>query len=193
MKAYHEENFPVIIVRPSHTYDKTTIPFKGRYTIIDRMRKRRKVIVHGDGTSLWVLTHHKDFAKGINGLLGNNHAIGEAFHITSDELLTWNQIFEIMANAAGAEPKLVHIPSEFIAAFDKEWGAELLGDKTHSVIFDNTKIKRIVPGYEATIPFIKGAEEIMSWFDSDPVRQKIDEEFNHLMDRIIAAYESAFP
>ncbi len=193
MKAYSEEKFPITIVRPSHTYDKTMLPFRGGYTIIDRMRKGKKVIVHGDGTSLWVLTYHKDFAKGFVGLLGNNHTIGEAFQITSDELLSWNQIFQIMASAFGAEAKLVHIPSEFIGAFDKEWGAELLGDKSPSVIFDNTKIKRVVPGYTATIPFVRGAEEIMSWYDSDPSRQKIDEGFNNLMDRIITAYESGLP
>jgi nucleoside-diphosphate-sugar epimerase len=193
MKAYREEKFPITIVRPSHTYDKTMIPLKGGYTTIDRMRKGKKVIVHGDGTSLWVLTHHRDFAKAFVGLLGNNHSIGEAFQITSDELLSWNQIFQIMANAAGAEAKLIHIPSEFIAAFDKEWGAELLGDKSSSVIFDNTKIKRMVPGYAATIPFVRGAEEIMSWYDADPSRKTIDEDFNLLIDKIIAAYESALP
>ncbi len=193
MKAYRKENFPVTIVRPSHTYDKTAIPLKGGYTAIDRMKKGKKVIVHGDGSSLWVLTHHRDFAKGFNGLLGNNHAIGEAFQITSDELLSWNQIYEIMANAAGVKPELVHIPSEFIAAFNKQWGDELLGDKAPSVIFDNSKIKSLVPDYIASIPFYKGAEEIMNWYDADPSRQKIDEEFNRLTDKIISTYESAFP
>jgi nucleoside-diphosphate-sugar epimerase len=193
MKAYREESFPVTIVRPSHTYDKTMIPLKGGYTTIDRMRKGKKVIAHGDGSSLWVLTHHKDFAKGFNELLSNNNAIGEAFHITSDELLSWNQIFQIMGRAAGVEPNIVHIPSDFIAAFDKQWGDELLGDKTHSVIFDNSKIKSAAPDYTASIPFSKGAEEIMNWYDTDPSRQKIDEKFNHLTDKIISSYESALP
>ena len=191
MKAYREENFPVTIVRPSHTYDKTIIPLKGGYTTIDRMRKGKKVIVHGDGSSLWVLTHHKDFAKGFNELLGNNKAIDEAFHITSDELLSWNQIFQIMGRAAGVEPNIVHIPSDFIAAFDKQWGDELLGDKTHSVIFDNSKIKSVAPDYTASIPFSKGAEEIMNWYDAKPSRQEIDKEFNSLIDKIISFYESA--
>jgi nucleoside-diphosphate-sugar epimerase len=192
--AYREEGFPITIVRPSHTYDRMRLPFQNRYTVIDRMRKGQPVVVHGDGTSLWVLTHHRDFAKGFVGLLGNPHAIGDAFHITSDELLTWDQIFTILAHAAGvAEPRLVHVPSELIAAFDPGWGAGLLGDKAHSVIFDNSKIKRLVPDFVATIPFSQGAEEVIAWFDADPARQVVDAEVNDLLDRIIAAYESIWP
>ncbi|NWF91224.1 MAG: SDR family oxidoreductase [Ignavibacteriaceae bacterium] len=193
VQAYRQEKFPMTIVRPSHTYDKTMLPFTGGYTVVDRMRKGKKVIVHGDGTSLWTLTHHRDFAKGFVGLLGNNHAVGEAFHITSDELLTWNQIFEIVARAAGAEARLVHIPSDFIAAFDPNWGAGLLGDKSHSVIFDNTKIKRVVPDFAVTIPYVRGAEEVIGWYDADPARRQVDEAFDQMADRIIAAYESAWP
>jgi len=192
MRAYREENFPITIVRPSHTYDKTMIPLKGGYTTIDRMRKGKKVIVHGDGTALWVLTHHRDFAKGFVGLLGNNDAIGEAFQITSDELLSWNQIYNIMADAAGAEAKIVRIPSDLIAANDKQWGDELFGDKSQTVIFDNSKIKSVVPDFNATIPFLKGAEEIMNWYDANLSRQVINDEFNSLTDKIISAYESAF-
>jgi nucleoside-diphosphate-sugar epimerase len=154
------------------------------------MRKGKKVVVHGDGTSLWVLTHHEDFAKGFVGLLGNNHAIGHAFHITSDEVLTWNQIYTILAHAAGVEPQIVHVPSDMIAAFDPEVGAGLLGDKAHSVIFDNSKIKRLVPDFAATIPFSQGAREIVGWFDADPARQVVDKQASHLVDRIIAAYEA---
>ncbi len=193
IQAYREEKFPITIVRPSHTYDSTLLPMGGKYTVLNRMRQGKKVIVHGDGASLWVLTHHRDFAKGFVGLLGNNHALGEAFHITSAELLSWNQIFEIMAQAAGTKANIVHIPSDFIARFDPEWGASLLGDKSHSMIFDNTKIKRVVPDYVATIPFVRGAEEIMAWYDADPTRQVIDEDWDHLMDNIIATYESALP
>ena len=193
MRAYREEGFPVTIVRPSHTYDCMRLPMYGQYAVVDRMRKGKKVIVHGDGTSLWVLTHHRDFAKGFVGLLGNNHALGEAFHITSDEVLTWNQITDLVARAAGAEAQVVHVPSEFINAFDPDWGAGLLGDKAHSVIFDNTKIKRVVPDYVASIPFVRGAEEMIAWFDADPARQVVDEEVDRLIDRIIAAYESAWP
>jgi nucleoside-diphosphate-sugar epimerase len=192
-QAYRQDGFPVTIVRPSHTYDRTYLPLPGGYTVVDRLRKGKKVIVHGDGTSLWTLTHHRDFARGFVGLLGNNHAIGDVFHITSDEILTWNQIFDIVAQAAGAEAKIVHIPSDFIAAFDREWGADLLGDKAHSMIFDNSKIKRMVPDYTATIPFVRGAEEILAWHDANPSRAIVDSDKDRLMDKIIEAYESAYP
>ncbi len=193
MRAYREAHFPITIVRPSHTYDCRSLPFQGGYTVIDRMRKGKPVIVHGDGTSLWVLTHHRDFAKGFVGLLGNNHAIGDTYHITSDELLTWNQIHEILAHAAGTTANIVHIPSDVIAAYDAGWGDGLLGDKAHSMIFDNTKIKRIVPDFAATIPYARGAEEIMAWYDADPARQVVDAEFDALNDRIIAAWQNALP
>jgi nucleoside-diphosphate-sugar epimerase len=193
LRAYREEKFPMTIVRPSHTYDKTRPPLDGGYTMIDRMRKGQKVIVHGDGTSLWTLTHHKDFAKGLVGLLGHQRALGDAFHITSDEVLTWNQIYTFLARAAGVEPRLVHIPSDLIAAYDKGWGDGLLGDKAHSMIFDNTKIKRLVPDFAATIPFAHGAKEIMAWFDADPARRVVNAAFNQTVDRILAAYEVAWP
>jgi nucleoside-diphosphate-sugar epimerase len=193
MRAYREEKFPMTVVRPSHTYDKTLSPLGGGYTIIDRMRKGQQVIVHGDGTSLWTMTHHKDFAKGLVGLLGNHHAIGNAFHITSDEALTWNQIYTLMAHAAGVEPRLVHVPSDLIAAYDREWGDGLLGDKAHSMIFDNTKIKRLVPGFHATIPFAHGAKEIIEWFDADPANRTVDAKLNQTINRILAAYELAWP
>lgn len=191
-RAYREQGFPATIVRPSHTYDRTLLPPHGGYTVIDRMRRGKKVVVHGDGSSLWVLTHHRDFAKGFNGLFGLDAAIGEAFHITSDEVLTWDQIHHILGRAAGAEPKIVHVPSDFIARFDKSWGDSLLGDKTHSMIFDNTKIKRFVPGYQATIPFSRGAEEILAYYDEDPARRVIDQAYDQVVDRILGAYEKAF-
>jgi nucleoside-diphosphate-sugar epimerase len=194
MRAYREEKFPMTVVRPSHTYDKTLNPIGGGYTVIDRMRQGQPVIVHGDGTSLWTMTHHKDFAKGFVGLLGHNRAIGDTFHITSDEVLTWNQIYLLMARAAGVEaPKLVHVPSDLIAAYDKDWGDGLLGDKAHSMMFDNAKIKRMVPDYVAAIPFAQGAKEIMAWFDSDPANRVVDEQLNQTIDRILAAYEAAWP
>jgi nucleoside-diphosphate-sugar epimerase len=181
-------------VRPSHTYDETLFPFHGGYTIIDRMLRGKPVIVHGDGTSLWTLTHHDDFARGFVGLLGNPHAIGAAVHITSDEWLSWNQIFETYAHAAGvAQPQLVHVPSDLIAAYDPEWGASLLGDKTHSMVFDNTKIKRLVPDFAASIPLVRGAAEALAWYNADLVRCKVDPAFDALCDRIIAAMLSAYP
>ena len=193
MTAYREEGFPVTIVRPSHTYDATSIPLHGKYTVLERMRTGKKVVVHGDGTSLWTLTHHRDFAKGFVPLLGNPHALGEAIHITSDEVLTWNQIVEILANALGVQAKIVHIPSEVIAAFDPEWGAGLLGDKAHSMVFDNTKIKRLAPEYVASIPFRQGAAEIIAWYESHPTAQQVDEKRNQLIDTMVAAYEAVEP
>lgn len=193
MRAYVEQDFPVTIVRPSHTYDRTMVPISGRYTILNRMLQGRKVLVHGDGTSLWTLTHHRDFAVGFTGLLGEQRAIGEAYHITSDEWLSWNQIYTFLAKAAGVEPKLVHVPSEFIAAFDPEWGAGLLGDKAHSAIFDNRKIKKLVPEFSARIPFSQGAREIIDWYHKDESRQVIDERLDQTMDRVIEACESALP
>jgi nucleoside-diphosphate-sugar epimerase len=191
IRAYRERGFPATIVRPSHTYDCRSLPVHGGYTVIERMRRGKPVIVHGDGSSLWVLTHHDDFAKGFNGLLGNPHAIGDTFHITSDELLTWNQIHEILARAAGVEAKLVHVPSITIAKYDKEWGDSLLGDKTHSVIFDNTKIKRAVPGFSATIPYAEGARETLAWYDADASRRNVDEKTDALMDTLALAQARA--
>jgi nucleoside-diphosphate-sugar epimerase len=190
MQAYREDGFPMTIVRPSHTYDKTLLPMDGGYTIVNRMRQGKKVIVHGDGTSLWTLTHHRDFAKAFVGLLGNSRAIGDTFQITSDEWLTWNQIFNIVAKAAGTKADIVHIPSAFINQFDENWGAGLLGDKSHSMIFDNSKIKRLVPDYVAAIPFVQGAQEIMAWYDGDPARQVVNEAFDSMVDKILLAYES---
>ncbi len=193
MEAYRTDGFPLTIVRPTHTYDQTLLPFHGRYTFVDRLRRGKKVIVHGDGTSLWTMTHHRDFAKGFVGLLGNSQAIGNAIHITSDEVLSWNHIAEILAQAAGVTSNIVHVPSDLIAAFDPSWGDSLLGDKAHSMIFDNSKIKRLVPDFAATIPFSRGAEEIMAWYDADLSRQVVDPEIDQLYDKIIEAYEASFP
>lgn len=198
-RAHREEKFPATIVRPSHTYDPSYIPLRGGYTVIDRMRRGQKVIVPGDGSSVWVLTHNRDFAKGILGLFGNANAIGEAYHITSDELLTWNQIYQALARAAApstaaqAAPHIVHVPSELIAAYNPSWGASLLGDKSNSMIFDNTKIKRAVPGFAAMTPFALGAQEIIAWHDADPARRVVDEAFNQLTEQIVAAYQKAWP
>ncbi len=186
LDAYRKRKFPYTIVRPSHTYDRRLLPFDGGYTIVDRMRKGKPVVVLGDGTSIWTLTHHTDFAKGFVGLLGNSHAIAESYHITSDEWLTWNQIFDIVAAAAGAEAKKVHVPSDVIAKFIPEWGPGLLGDKANSSIFDNTKIKRAVPEFVCTVPFSHGAKEIMAWYDADPSRQKVSAETDDLIDKLLA-------
>jgi nucleoside-diphosphate-sugar epimerase len=191
MKALREHGFPATIVRPSHTYDKTLLPFdpyQAGYTVLARLRQGKPVVVHGDGSSLWVLTHHRDFAKGFVGLLGNPKAVGEAFHITSDEVLTWNEIYRAVATAAGCEAKLVHVPSDVIAREDPSWGAGLLGDKAHSVIFDNSKIKRFVPDFLATIPFSRGAEEIVRFYDENPSFEAINLDVDARMDRLIERY-----
>jgi nucleoside-diphosphate-sugar epimerase len=191
-RAYRDENFPITIVRPSLTYD-TVIPLAiggwTEYTAIDRMKKGKPVIVHGDGTSLWTVTHAEDFAKGFVGLLGHQQAIGNAFQITSDESLTWNQIYQTVADAAGCIPTIVHIPSEFIAKIDPSLEGSLLGDKAHSVVFDNTKIKMFVPDFVCTIPFAEGFKRTLAWFDADSRRQIVRKETNEMMDRIIQAYE----
>jgi nucleoside-diphosphate-sugar epimerase len=192
-KATYQTGLPFTIVRPSHTYDRTLFPFHGGYTTVARMRLGKEVVVHGDGTSLWTLTHHRDFAVGFAGLLGNPHAYGQNIHITSDEWLSWNQIYELVARAAGVEARLVHVPSELIATYDPDWGASLLGDKAHSMIFDNSKIRRLVPEFNPVIPFWQGAQEIMAWYDADVSRQVVDPEFDHLQDRLVEAVEKAFP
>jgi nucleoside-diphosphate-sugar epimerase len=190
-REYRETGFPVTIVRPSLTYN-TVIPVAvgswEDYTIVDRIKNGKKIIVHGDGTSLWTITHAEDFAKGFCGLVGNIQAIGHSFHITSDELLTWNQIYQLVAEAAGAPADIIHIPSDFIAQFSDSLKGSLLGDKAVSVIFDNTKIKTFVPGYKAVIPFKEGIKRTIAWFEADPSRMKIIEENNRLMDKIIDAY-----
>jgi nucleoside-diphosphate-sugar epimerase len=188
MRAYREDGFPVTIVRPSHTYDATMVPYDPGWTLIDRMRRGKPVVVHGDGTSLWTLTHHVDFAKGFLGLLGHPQAIGDTFHITSDEVLTWNQIHHLLADAAGAEADIVHVPSDTIFAHDEEWGRSLLGDKAHCVIFDNAKLRAVVPDYVATIPFWRGAREIVAWHDADPARQVVDARVDGLLDKLVDAY-----
>jgi nucleoside-diphosphate-sugar epimerase len=191
IKAYRERGFPATIVRPSHTYDKTLLPFdpyRSGYTVLKRLQQNKPIVVHGDGSSLWVLTHHKDFAKGFVPLLAHPASIGEAFHITSDEVLTWDQIFTAVAHAAGVEPRIVHVPSDIIAKEHPDWGAGLLGDKTHSVIFDNSKIKRFVPDYVATIPFARGAEEIVRFYADNPSFEPLSPSVDTLMDRLVERF-----
>jgi nucleoside-diphosphate-sugar epimerase len=188
VSAYRERALPMTIVRPSHTYDKTLLPFDGGWTVVDRMRRGAEVVVPGDGTSLWTLTHQADFAHAFVGLLGHPMAIGDSFHITSDEWLPWNEIYTTVAAAAGVEARLVHVPSDAIAAADPEWGAGMIGDKSHSMIFDNSKVKRLVPDYVASIPFVRGAREILDWYEADPSRQQVDAEIDATMDRLVERY-----
>jgi nucleoside-diphosphate-sugar epimerase len=189
VQAYRDDGFPATIVRPSHTYDKTLVPLDGGWTSLARMRQDKPVVVHGDGTALWTLTHHLDFAQGFVPLLGHPRTLGEAFHITSDDVLTWDQIVKALAAAAGVEPRIVHVPSDAIAAADPEWGAGLLGDKAHSMVFDNSKLRSVVPDFRATIPFEQGAREIVDWHDADPSRQQVDAEMDALMDRLVETHQ----
>jgi nucleoside-diphosphate-sugar epimerase len=196
MEAYRREGFPVTIVRPSLTFDETWIPLvmnssQKPYTIVDRMLRGQKVIVPGDGSSLWVITHSSDFAKGLVGLLGHAQAIGEAFHITTDEVMSWAQLYQTVAAAAGVEAKLVPVPSDFIIACLPDQRGRLLGDKAVSVIFDNSKIKRFVPGFHATTTFAEGIRQSLAWFAADPARREIDAAANAAWDKLVAAYENA--
>ena len=186
--AYRDRGFPATIVRPSHTYDQTLVPFKGGWTVLGRMLAGKPVIVHGDGTSLWTMTHHDDFARAFVPLLGHPRTFGEAIQITSDDVLTWNQIADTLAVALGVTARVVHVPSDAIAAAEPEWGAGLLGDKAHSMVFDNTKIRGLVPGWRAVIPFEQGAREIADWYLADPARQVTDAGLDAVMDKLAAAW-----
>jgi nucleoside-diphosphate-sugar epimerase len=198
LQAHKEDKFPVTIVRPSLTYGPSQIPlcvgsWRHPYTVIDRMKKGRKIIVPGDGTSLWVLTWNGDFAVGFLGLFGNKKAIGEAYHITSEEVLTWNQIYTEVGLALGLDPEIVHVPSDLIAAYDPEAYGSLIGDKVNSAIFDNRKIRKLVPDFVCTVDWAEGVRRSIAWFEENPARRTIDENANRLWDRILLAYEGAFP
>ncbi len=193
VEKYRSDGFPVTIVRPSHTYGDTSVPVavhgrNGSFSVIDRIRRGKKVIVQGDGSSLWTLTHNTDFAKAFFGLMGNAHAIGEAYHITSDESLTWNQIYGIIGTALGVETDIVHIPSDVLASLYAPLCGYLLGDKTHSVIFDNTKIKRAVPGFSATVRFDEGVRRTLDYILSHSECQKEDAAFDAWCDAVTEAY-----
>jgi nucleoside-diphosphate-sugar epimerase len=194
MAEHRGAGFPVTIVRPSLTYDTVIpVPIGGwtEYTIVDRIRAGRRIIVHGDGSSLWTITHADDFAEGFLGLLGHQQAIGHAFHITSDEVLTWDQIHQALADAVGCAPNIVHIPSDFLGRYDEHLRGALLGDKAHSMIFDNTKIKRFVPGFTAVIPFNSGIRRTITWFEADPARMVVRQATHDFVDRILDHYDRA--
>ena len=199
MNLYREEGFPITIVRPSHTYSERSVPLgihgsKGSYQVIKRMMEGKKVIIQGDGTSLWTMTYNTDFAKGFIGLMGNIHAIGEAVQITSDESLTWNQIYETIADALGVKLRACYISSDFLAACGmKEWDyrGSLLGDKSNTVVFDNTKLKRLVPDYTATVRFDQGVRITLDYVLKHPECQIEDPEFDRWCDTVITAQEEA--
>lgn len=179
----HGPDLPVTIVRPSHTLAPWSVPLTGGYTALDRMRRGAPILIHDRGESLWTLTNHRDFAPGLVGLLGNDRALGEAFHITSDEALTWNQIAAALAAAAGVDaPRVAYVPSGCVAEVDPEWGPGLLGDKANSMIFDNSKVKSLVPDFEATIPYAETAAETIAWYDADPARRSVDPDIDRRLD-----------
>ena len=184
---YRESCFPMTIVRPSHTYDSTLIPLDGSWTALDRLRRGVPIVLHGDGTSLWTLTNARDFAGAFVGLLGNPHALGAAVQITSDESLTWNAIAGLLADALGVEARIVHVASETLAKH-VDYGDGLLGDKAHSVVFDNSRVKSLVPGWQAIIPFSSGAREILEWHLADPARRVVDAGLSATYDRLVAQF-----
>ena len=200
MEKYRKEGFPVTIIRPSHTYDERSVPLgvhgkKGFYQVIKRMQEGKPVIIQGDGTSLWTLTFNKDFAIGYTGLMGNPHAIGEAFQITGDETLTWNQIYQTIADALGVEIKACHVSSEFLSAAGDKYGYDfegsLIGDKAVSVVFDNSKLKRAVPDMRTTVRFDQGVRIALEYVLSHPECQVEDPEFDAWCDRLLLALDRA--
>ena len=197
MQMYREKGFPVTIIRPSHTYDERSVPLgvhgdKGSFQVIKRMLLGKPVIVHGDGTSLWTMTHNSDFAKAFIGLMGNPHAIGEVFQITSDETLTWNQIYQAIADALGVEFKPYYVSSAFLAeAGSYDFTGSLLGDKACSVVFDNTKVKRAVPEFVPTVRFEDGVKRVIEYVMAHPELQIEDPEFDAWCDKVIAVQEEA--
>lgn len=194
VRAFRDEDFPVTIVRPSLTYGDTQVPlpvnsWKLPFTAIDRLRRGKALIVPGDGTSLWTITHNDDFALGFLGLLGRPQAIGHAFNVMSDEVLTWDEIYRQVSSAAGVEPRLVHIASDFIAACMPEMRGTLLGDKSVSAVFDTTKLRRFVPDFRPAMPFSEGIRRTLAWFDEDASRRQVDAGMDARWDRLIGAYE----
>ncbi len=199
LKHYREDGFPVTIIRPSHTYCERSVPTsvhgpKGSWQVLKRMMEGKQVIVHGDGSSLWTMTWNGDFAKGFIGLLGNPHAIGEVFQIMSDESLTWNQIYQTVADALGVEYKPYYVSSEFLAAvapaeYDLE--GNLTGDKAVTVVFDCSKLKRAVPGFQATTRFDEGVHRCVNYILAHPELQEEDPAFDAWCDRVILALEEA--
>jgi len=190
-------DFPWTVVRPSLTYGPSQIPVAvgswGKpFTVVDRLRRGRPLLIPGDGTSLWTVTHNSDFAAGLAGLLGRSEAIGEAFHITSDEALTWNQIYHAVADSAGVELRALHVPTDLLVAADEQFLGTLWGDKAHSAVFDNTKLRSLVPDFRAEVPFARGITETVAWFDAEPARRLVHSEADALWDRRVAAvYEAA--
>ncbi len=188
--AYRESGFPATIVRPSHTYDETLLPTMGHWTDVARMRAGKPVVVHGDGTTQWTLTHADDFAVAFVGLLGHPAAVGDDFTITGTHAPTWNQIYTWLGKAAGVEPELVHVASETIAMVAPDQGPGLVGDKAHSMVFDCSKVSALVPDFRTTITYDEGAREQIAWFDAHPDAQQVDAELDAVFDRLVKGARS---
>lgn len=187
LDAYRDDGFPVTLLRPSHTYDATTVPLLGGWTEVERMRRGAPVVVPGDGTSLWALTHARDVGSALVGMLGRTDLAGLAVHVTRDDPLTWDQIARTLGRAAGVSaPELVHVASREIAAARTEWAEGVLGDRAHSRVFDNSLVKRLVPGWSATTTWEAGAREVVAWHDGDPARRTVDPEVDAVFDRLTA-------
>jgi nucleoside-diphosphate-sugar epimerase len=192
-EAYASESFPVTIVRPSHTYDEVQPPLPGDWTVIDRLARGDEVVVPGDGTSLWTLTHASDFAQGLLGLFANPSTFGEAFHITSDDVYTWDEIYELLASALAVEARLVHVPSEFfpLAAPDWGWTDGVLGDLRYSVLLDNSKIRRYVPSFVPAVEFRDVVPAFVQWRQAHPVETAPDPTTDGIIDRLVTGYHLA--
>ena len=197
MKQYREAGFPITIIRPSHTYDERNVPVgahgdKGSWQVLKRMMEGKPVLIQGDGTSLWTITHNSDFAKAFIGLMGNIHAIGEAYHITTDESVTWNQIYAIIADELGVELKAYHVPSDFLDEVGKyDYRGGLIGDKSNTVVFDNSKVKRAVPGFTCTVRADQGLRKTVRHMLATPELQQDDPAFDQWCDKVIAALDAA--
>lgn len=197
MKMYRENGFPITIIRPSHTYDERSIPLgvhgdKGSWQVVKRMMEGKPVIIHGDGTSLWTMTFNTDFAKGFIGLMGNIHAIGESFQITTDETLTWNQIYSAIADVLGVKLNAYYVPSDFLHKVSHyDFNGSLIGDKANSVVFDNSKLKKAVPTFNPEVRFDQGVRKVIEYVLAHKELQVEDEEFDKWCDKVIAALEKA--
>jgi nucleoside-diphosphate-sugar epimerase len=191
-RAHREHGFPVTVIRPSHTYDDANPPLPGGWTVVDRIARGAEIPVHGDGTSLWTLTHAEDFAMGLVGLLGSQRAIGETFHITGDDVLTWDQIYALFAAGLGVEPKLVHVPSELYPVVAPEWfwSGEFLGDLGHSAVFDNSKIRRFVPGFAPRLTFERAVRRMLDWRAAHSESTRGDAQTEAVLDRVVDAYHA---
>ena len=193
MEAYQQEGFPVTIVRPSHTYDDANPPLPGAWTVFDRIERGDEMVVHGDGTSLWTLTHADDLAVGLVGLLGASNSLGEAFHITSDDLLTWDQIYKMVADSLGVEARLVHVPSEFfpIVAPEWSWSELVVGDLTHSAIFDTSKIRSYVSEFSPQITFQRSVYRLAEWRNEHPQLTRADPSIDAIFDQLVRGYHES--